>query len=618
MRLMKKLFHMPMRIQSKIMLSLLAVALIMILYTSIVSFQLASDKVKEVSLRLSESNTASAVSALNNSLNDVHELSVQFINIQALQSVARSQDLRTIPDDLFVSYQEEIAQAVLMLKANAAAYGYGPKFEFISVQMKNGYSYTSQFDDVLPFSDYETCIQYFSDQNKKSAYDYTSPQWLLCQVGGDAGNKSVLTYLRFLYRPVTLEKLGVIVFGISEEWVSETYLPYEQDACLMTKSGILYSASGDSSLIGTPYNQNASLLHAIQEKSTSAASSIAYEGGSGKPQIASYQQLTAMQAYLIVPFDLYEGISSKEMRSFLNAVIIMGVFGLAATAVLSHLLSYGLSKSVVTLTDFTKSVERGETSLRYQPHGQDEIAYLGQQINDMLDQLQIAADQREADLKANQELELQLNQIQINPHLLYNTLDSALWILQCGRTSDVSMLIASMSEFLKISLSKGEMRIPLSHELDLIRHYLNIQKIARQKNIRLEIEMDEALSRAEIIKLTLQPLVENSIVHGFSGYRDDGAIRIHVQRCGDDMLIRISDNGIGMLPEEVDTLNHILQLPSLPTYFHHFGMFNVNRRIVQAFGQRYGIKIESEVGEHTTIDIVVPYSQSKSQEELNV
>lgn len=84
------------------------------------------------------------------------------------------------------------------------------------------------------------------------------------------------------------------------------------------------------------------------------------------------------------------------------------------------------------------------------------------------------------------------------------------------------------------------------------------------------------------------------------------------------MLIRISDNGIGMLPEEVDTLNHILQLPSLPTYFHHFGMFNVNRRIVQAFGQRYGIKIESEVGEHTTIDIVVPYSQSKSQEELNV
>ena len=296
-------------------------------------------------------------------------------------------------------------------------------------------------------------------------------------------------------------------------------------------------------------------------------------------------------------------------------MILMGILGLIVTAILSYLLSHGLSRSVLELTEFTKSVEHGETGLRYETRGQDEVAYLGCQINEMLDQLQIAAEHREAGLKANQELELQLNQIQINPHLLYNTLDSVLWVLQQERTSDASSLIASMSEFFKISLSKGQMRIPLSHELNLIQHYLSIQRLARQKEIRIEIEIEESLKQAEIIKLTLQPLVENAVVHGFSGYRDDGLIRISAERIENRLMVCLSDNGIGMLPEEVEELNHILQLPSLPENFHHFGLFNINRRIVQAFGKDYGMKIESEVGEYTMVRMTVPFILAKPQEE---
>ncbi|MEA4965502.1 MAG: sensor histidine kinase [Oscillospiraceae bacterium] len=602
----KRIAARPKSLRVKIMISLLLLSFAMVLYTGIVSYRLASDKVTDISLRLSESNTASAVSVLNDNLDSVHEWSNQFTSIPELQKTA-------LQENGPFRYDGIISRDVMGLIANADSYG--PRYEFVSVLLKNGYTHLSNADFTLPFTDYESCVAYFSEQKDEMEDAYTTPLWMLCPVTVADHTEQILVYIRFLYRPVTMEKLGVLVFGLQENWLSSLYDSYAPGAFILTKDGILYSACDNAKAIGTTYQQNAALLDVIRGKQMSSAASAVYVGDDGKEHIVSYQQLNSMQAYLVVPFDLYTGISSQEINSYLLAVILMGILGLATTAILSITISKSLSRSIFDLTEFTKRVETGQTELRYEPTGRDEIAYLGRQINDMLDQLQTAASQRVEGLRANQELELQLNQMQINPHLLYNTLDSALWVLKQEQNEDVAALITAMSGFFKISLSKGHMRIPLSDELRLIEHYINIQRLARQKEIHMEYDIEEALYGLSIIKLTLQPLVENAVVHGFSGYRDDGTIQIKAARNEAGIVILVTDNGIGMLPEEVDEINQILQYPALPEHFHHFGLFNINRRIVQAFGKNYGLYVESEVGSYTTIRMLIPSENDGSREE---
>lgn len=597
-------------IRTRILCSLLILSLIMVLSTSIISFNLASGKVKDVSLRLSESNTSSAAAELDAYMQSVHDWSTKFTQIPEIQELLLLQGYYPLSH---TGLSQGISQKVMAMKAEAATYG--PEFEFVSVFMENDYSHISQLRTELPFFDYQSCLEYFSLTEAGNSHTYISPSWLLCAL---QGGRIMLVYVRFLYHPVDLSKRGLMVFGINERWLSNSYATYAQDACIMSADGILYSDSGNAGRIGTSTYTTQTLQKTIQLAFAQEASSVVFEDEAGEERIISYKQLSAMNAFLIVPFDLYEGISSSEMHSFLRSVIIMGVLCMIATVVLSVLIARGLTRPIVSLTKFTRQVETGETALRHSVKGSDEVAYLGHQINDMLDQLALAAEQREEGLKANQALELQLNQMQINPHLLYNTLDSVLWVLQQERTADATELIASLSEFFKISLSKGRARIALKDELILIQHYLTIQRLARLTDIQLQLDIAPELENYPLIKLSLQPLVENAVIHGFTGYRSDGIVTISARRDGNDILICVTDNGIGFLPEGIANMNRIFSLTTLPEDFHHFGLFNINRRISQAYGQPYGLTIDSEIGVYSTVTMRLPYISPEKERDQNV
>lgn len=585
------------RIRTRIMLSLISLSLAMIIYVGFTSYRLASEKVTEVSLRLSESYTNSATTALNKALMEVRSWSLQFLSLPQLQDA--------IYGNGTVQNSSKLQRNAALLMASAEAHG--PKMEFVSLLSADDSFSVFLSDYQLPFSDYASCIDYFSQQDEKMLYDYTSPRWLLCAAEGKQGSRNILVFLRFIYQPVGMEKMGVMVFGISEDWLSNVYTTYAEDAFIITKDGVFFSSGGNERLVGKAFQQNEAMLEAIRSEGAKEAASVQYKEENGREQIVSYQQLSNTHAYLVVPFDLYEGISAQEMNAFLRSVILMGAIGLLTTAVLSWLVANRLSRSIAELTGFTKRVERGETSLRYEPVGYDEVAYLGKQINNMLDQLQTAAQQREEDLRANQELELQLNQMQINPHLLYNSLDALLWVQGQGRLQDAWDLTVSLSEFFKTTLSRGRTKIPLYKELELIHHYINIQRMARQKQYSVEFDIAPELKALPVIKLTIQPLIENSVIHGFAGYRDNGTIRISAARSGDYVDILVTDNGIGMLPEEVVKINNIMQRTILPDDFQHFGLFNINRRIVQAYGQGCGLCIESEISVYSTIRMRIPY-----------
>lgn len=597
-------------IRTRILCSLLALSMVMVLFTSFISFNLASGKIKDVSLRLSESNTDAAASQLDSYMQRTHDWTTKFTQISEIQQ------LILLPEYSPVSHSNlanKVPQKILAMNTEAAASDL--KFDFISLFLDNGFCDISQAPAELPFYDYESCISYFSLSDDTGSGSYTSPRWLLCTL---TSGRTVLTYVRFLYHPVDLSKRGIMVFGIDEKSLSSSYSTHARDACIMTDQGILYSNSGNTDAIGTSTHTTQTLQKKLHLSLSRKASSIVFKDENGKEKIISYRQLSAMNAFLLVPFDLYEGISTSEMNSFLRSVIIMGILCIIATIVLSILISQGLTRQIFSLIAFIRNVEAGQTSLRHSVTGTDEIAYLGNQINTMLDRLEKSAEQREESLRANQALELQLNQMQINPHLLYNTLDSALWVLQQERTEDATRLIASLSEFFKISLSKGRDMIPLKNELVLIQHYLTIQRLARLIDIQLNLDISPELEEYPIIKLSLQPLVENAVIHGISGYRSDGAVSISAFRESGDVLIRVTDNGIGFLPENIENMNHIFSLPSLPKDFHHLGLFNINRRIYQTYGHPYGLTIESEIGVSSTITMRLPYFSSEEERIKNV
>ena len=182
----------------------------------------------------------------------------------------------------------------------------------------------------------------------------------------------------------------------------------------------------------------------------------------------------------------------------------------------------------------------------------DEIAELGMSFNIMIGKIRDLLDSK---LKEHEELkkaELRALQAQINPHFLYNTLDTIIWMAEANRTAEVIEIVRALSSFFRLSLSKGRDWITIGEELERTRSYLTIQKIRYRDILDYKIEADEAVLDNTVLKLSLQPLVENALYHGIKNKRRGGTITVRAQQQGaDEILLQVEDDGIGLTPEKL-------------------------------------------------------------------
>lgn len=202
--------------------------------------------------------------------------------------------------------------------------------------------------------------------------------------------------------------------------------------------------------------------------------------------------------------------------------------------------------------------------------------------------------EREAQLKALQ--------AQINPHFLYNTLDTINWMAVKMDAADISFMVNSLARYFRLSLSKGKAIVSIKDELELIKVYLSIQQVRFRGAIQFEFKIEELVENYNIHKLTLQPIVENAILHGIQKNKGrSGTIIIEAHKDEEDIIFNISDNGIGMGREMVDKVLNCLPDGKEGSY----GLYNVNKRIKLYFGDQYGIKISSEKGVGTKVEIKI-------------
>ena len=288
-------------------------------------------------------------------------------------------------------------------------------------------------------------------------------------------------------------------------------------------------------------------------------------------------------------------------------VIRVGLFSLGCfilvSAMIALLFSKIVSQPVKKLTQAMKDFEASADTYRYIPmEGRvREIQILSDSFHHMVDMVQKLMERARQEEITLRNTELKALQAQINPHFLYNTLDSIQWMCEQGKNEDAAKMVNTLALLFRISISRGHELITIKDELRHAECYLIIQNYRYRNQFSYHFDVDEDLFDCLCSKITIQPLVENAIYHGIDRMVDEGVITISVQPDGDDILMCIADNGVGMTEEQCASI-----LSKEKSDSSGIGIKNVNDRIKIHFGEQYGITVKSELDVGTTITVRIP------------
>ncbi|HHX59543.1 MAG TPA: histidine kinase [Epulopiscium sp.] len=290
-----------------------------------------------------------------------------------------------------------------------------------------------------------------------------------------------------------------------------------------------------------------------------------------------------------------------ELQTFLFVVIFIGtILCMVATLYISSLLSsplYKLQKSM-------KLVEEGMFDVQIDEGGEYIVSELSKTFNKMVTRIKRLMQDIVIEQDGKRKKELEALQSQINPHFLYNTLDSIIWLAENERVEDSILMTSALSRFFRIGISSGRNIITVGEEIEHIKNYLSIQNIRYKNRFDYIISVPDELLDAKTLKLILQPVIENALYHGLEYMYDRGEILIEVTAKDDVLSYTMKDNGIGMSKETCDRLfdNNIV----VKSKGSGVGMKNVNERIKLYYGEQYGMEVESELEEGTTVYIKIP------------
>ena len=292
--------------------------------------------------------------------------------------------------------------------------------------------------------------------------------------------------------------------------------------------------------------------------------------------------------------------SQDSISNYIKWIIFVGLIIFIS---FSLFISSRITKPIQELEASMEAVQDGNFNVQLDISGEHEVVQLTKSYNLMIRKIRNLMDQILVEQEAKRKSELSSLQAQINPHFLYNTLDSIVWMAEHEKHEDVILMTSSLASLFRISISKGQMIIPVEHEINHARHYLTIQKMRYKDKFSFKFDIDEEIYRYEILKLILQPIIENAIYHGIRHMVDEGEIIIRGYLENDYLIFEVEDDGLGMKEEVI--YNSLHDAPA----HNGVGLQNVHERIQLMYGNAYGLTIESEIEEGTTIKFLLPRNE---------
>ncbi len=290
---------------------------------------------------------------------------------------------------------------------------------------------------------------------------------------------------------------------------------------------------------------------------------------------------------------------------------IIGLIFFLVVGFAANRISSSITKPVRKLRDIMKSVDTGEFKIAGTIQASDEIKELAREYDIMVGRIRelIAENIREQELKRKSDLKAL--QAQINPHFLYNTLDSIIWMGEMGQNKEVVRMTASLAKLFRLSISGGKEIIPLKDEIAHVESYLTIQKMRYRDKFTYTVDIDPDLYQCRMLKITLQPLVENAIYHGIKEVDHLGLISIEGEKKEDSIILSVKDNGRGMNEKTLEALVKSVYSPENDDDFSltrkGMGVRNVHERIRLYFGEGYGLSFSSSMEKGTIITVRIPY-----------
>lgn len=306
----------------------------------------------------------------------------------------------------------------------------------------------------------------------------------------------------------------------------------------------------------------------------------------------------------------------NDINHMLQIILLIFACVLVVTWLLIIVISDSISKPLQHLCELTKQVGEGDFSIKQPKSRGDEVMALEQSFHTMVGKIESLVENVKQEQINLRQMELKLLQVQINPHFLYNTLDAISWMAEDGQTDQVVEMVSALSEFFRTGLSKGRDYITLKEEESHIRSYLQIQKFRYADILEYEIDIPEAIGDFMLLKLTLQPLIENALYHGIKQKRGKGKITVTADYDVYSIFLKVKDNGIGMKENELQALRERVERGNLATSDKGFGLANVHERIRLNYGNDYGLVIDSTYGEGTCVTVCLPSRTSLPKENL--
>ncbi|MCX7711720.1 MAG: sensor histidine kinase [Clostridia bacterium] len=405
--------------------------------------------------------------------------------------------------------------------------------------------------------------------------------------------------------------IGTLIIRTNERFFSNIYrnidIGHGADIFVIDADGIVVSSRNPQIPVAKEYKDR-QLIQEIQVNEKNEKRVFNYSVGSDRYLVAFTPMVKA--PWYVVSTIPYTYLNSESERIWIN-ILYMGLGCFLLAVLLSYVFSLSISRPLKKLVKAMNEAKKGNLAVNIRDTSKDEIGEVTGNFNQMLNDIRILMDNVKNKEKQKRKAELKALQAQISPHFLSNTLNTVKWLAGVQKAENIENIITSLIQLLHVSMGKGGDYITIREEIEYIKNYINIQEFRYYNKFKVTFEIEEEIMDYRILKFLLQPVVENSLIHGIEPMEGQGLIVVKGFRYEDCVKITVTDNGVG-IPEE--KLENILNINdnSNKSRFSGIGISNVNERIRMNFGDQFGLQIESVPNLYTTVEITLPVIKEES------
>lgn len=412
-----------------------------------------------------------------------------------------------------------------------------------------------------------------------------------------------------IYNDLTGEAIGWCIIAFRNDMYSHNLANGFQPLCsyLINLNGQCIGHN-DPVLTGTDMSKDPVIQHILSSSERLGHTTVMRNN---TPFIVHYYRISGTDIIAVqeTPLDSFLQEKRDIFRLSGALILISAALVLGFTMYLRNV----LTRPINTISSYIKNVVKGDFKGSLTLKNDDEFRIIADSINNMEHEILELMEKQKKEAEVKKDLEFRVLQNQINPHFLYNTLNTIKWMASLQHADTIRDMTAALGRLLQ-NISKGSDKISIYEEMSLLDDYVLIQDIRYDGRIKVKYHIgDPEITQALILKFIFQPIVENAIFHGIEPKEDGyGTIDIYLNRQENNIHVHIVDNGIGMTPEQTELLLNPLSDTPNRRGLNGIGISNINQRIKMTYGQNYGITITSEPGAYTDVLIVIPYERSQN------